>query len=160
MADCARWLVACEPALPWDAGAFLKVHSDTCEQADRDVVEASPIGPHLPAILEKHAAGVDCAPAELLARLAAEANDATGGCMLPSLPCKKSGKNRKPGLATARRNRVPRPGSGCPGQARRRFSFTILVNRVFPRAVLPSSRTDPESCPSPDLTTVGSRSSR
>lgn len=43
MADFARWVAACEPALPWEEGRFLEVYENTREGIVDAGVEADPI---------------------------------------------------------------------------------------------------------------------
>ena len=43
MADFAEWIVAAEPALPWEAGAFLTAYTATRQDANDLTLEASPV---------------------------------------------------------------------------------------------------------------------
>jgi len=42
MVDFAHWIVACEGALPWEAGKFLRVYSENRKEASQDSVEDDP----------------------------------------------------------------------------------------------------------------------
>jgi len=52
MADFARWVVAAEPALPWQQGAFVAAYADARAKSDQDAIEASAIGPVVLEFLE------------------------------------------------------------------------------------------------------------
>ena len=52
MADFAEWIVACEPALPWEPGRFMGAYSGNRENANELVLEASVIAPILRAWLD------------------------------------------------------------------------------------------------------------
>ncbi len=43
MADFARWVVSCEPALPWKSGAFMAAYAEAQEEAVKRAVEADVI---------------------------------------------------------------------------------------------------------------------
>lgn len=43
MADFARWIVACEPALPWSEGAFLAAYDDVRSDMVQTGIEADPV---------------------------------------------------------------------------------------------------------------------
>lgn len=43
MADFARWISACEPALPWEEGQFLKAYAQQREEAVEVGIEADPV---------------------------------------------------------------------------------------------------------------------
>ena len=43
MADFATWVVAAEPALPWDSGAFIRAYTENQEAANEMTLEASPV---------------------------------------------------------------------------------------------------------------------
>src|SRR5262249_20763558 len=45
MADFAKWIVACEAALPWTTGAFLEAYETNRDEAIEVGLEASPIAP-------------------------------------------------------------------------------------------------------------------
>jgi hypothetical protein len=47
MADFATWVVACEPALGWEPGTFLKKYEGNRSSANRTALEASPIVKYL-----------------------------------------------------------------------------------------------------------------
>jgi len=44
MADFVRWVVAAEPALPWEKGAFLKAYNENCTSLVDMALEADPVG--------------------------------------------------------------------------------------------------------------------
>jgi len=44
MADFARWIVACEPMLPWPPGSFLRAYGGSRSAAQTDAIEASAVG--------------------------------------------------------------------------------------------------------------------
>lgn len=43
MADFAHWVVSCEPALPWDEGAFLATYTENRRQAIESAIEGDPV---------------------------------------------------------------------------------------------------------------------
>jgi hypothetical protein len=43
MADFAKWVVACEPALPWKPGAFMREYLDSRQKAAEVSVENDPV---------------------------------------------------------------------------------------------------------------------
>jgi hypothetical protein len=53
MADFATWIVACEPALGWPAGTFLKAYERNRDEANSLSVDASIIGPLIQNIAEQ-----------------------------------------------------------------------------------------------------------
>jgi hypothetical protein len=54
MADFAEWIVAAEPALPWESGAFLKAYAGNQQDANDLTLEASPVAQALREFMEKH----------------------------------------------------------------------------------------------------------
>jgi energy-coupling factor transporter ATP-binding protein EcfA2 len=44
MADFVRWVVAAEPALPWEKGAFLNAYNENCASLVDMALEADPVG--------------------------------------------------------------------------------------------------------------------
>lgn len=52
MADFATWVVACEPALPWDGDQFLGAYADQREEAVETGIEADPVAVALVELLE------------------------------------------------------------------------------------------------------------
>jgi hypothetical protein len=44
MSDFATWIVACEPALPWQPGTFLKVYRANQRRASADALELDDVG--------------------------------------------------------------------------------------------------------------------
>ena len=44
MADFACWSCACEPAMPWEPGTFIKAHGGSQRDADLVAIEANPVG--------------------------------------------------------------------------------------------------------------------
>jgi len=79
LADFAKWIVACESALGWPTGAFLEAYAGNRAQADRDAIEASPIGPALLAFLESRPAGFEGTASELLDELNHERGSSSVG---------------------------------------------------------------------------------
>lgn len=69
MADFAEWIVACSPALGWDAEDFLNWYASTKTDLVREGLDASPIVPYLLQLMTKHKDDVNLAPSELLAEL-------------------------------------------------------------------------------------------
>lgn len=69
MADFAEWIVACSPALGWDAEDFLNWYASTKTDLVREALDASPIVPYLLQLMTKHQDDVNLAPSELLAEL-------------------------------------------------------------------------------------------
>ncbi len=51
MADFAKWVVACEPALPWAAGAFLGAYAGKRAEAVEAALEADPVAVAVKALL-------------------------------------------------------------------------------------------------------------
>ncbi len=52
MADFAKWVVACEPALCWKEGEFLEVYRENREEIVENVLEADPIARGLQKLME------------------------------------------------------------------------------------------------------------
>jgi len=52
MADFAKWVVACEPALDWKEGEFLEVYRENREEIVENVLEADPVAGGLQKLLE------------------------------------------------------------------------------------------------------------
>jgi hypothetical protein len=76
MADAARWVVAAEPALPWEAGTFLDAYADNRADANAIVLEGSPVAAALRTFLAKRQEFQGTAT-ELLKLLEAEAGEKT-----------------------------------------------------------------------------------
>lgn len=74
MADFVKWVVACEPAMPWEAGDFLKAYWNNCETAHDLALENSLIAEPMMAFAEQHAPWSGKA-SELLACLDALVDD-------------------------------------------------------------------------------------
>jgi putative DNA primase/helicase len=72
MADFARWAVAAEPALGWQAGSFMAAYEQNRGQAHELAVEASPIGSSL---IELAAEGFEGTATELLGKLDARVDE-------------------------------------------------------------------------------------
>ena len=53
MADFATWVVAAEPALPWEPGRFLQVYGGNRNDAHELALEASPVAPVLLTLLDE-----------------------------------------------------------------------------------------------------------
>lgn len=64
MADFAKWVVAAEPALPWELGRFLAVYSENRQDAIEEILDSDPV-----ADLAKKMAPWQGTAAELLAEL-------------------------------------------------------------------------------------------
>lgn len=69
MADFAEWIVACSPALGWDAEDFLEWYASTKTDLVREALDASPIVPYLLQLIRQNPEGVEMQPSELLAEL-------------------------------------------------------------------------------------------
>jgi hypothetical protein len=54
MADFARWVVAAEVVLPWAQGTFLAAYSQNRAAAERDAIEASPIGQYVVELVDQY----------------------------------------------------------------------------------------------------------
>ena len=52
MADFALWVVACEPALPWDEGAFLEAYAAARDHSVRNSIDADPVATVLVELLD------------------------------------------------------------------------------------------------------------
>jgi len=52
MADFCRWVMACEPALPWEEGRFLEVYRDALEQSVIQGIENNPLAKAIVDLLE------------------------------------------------------------------------------------------------------------
>jgi hypothetical protein len=69
MADFAQWVVAAEPALPWEAGYFMKVHSRNQAEASQNVLESDPVARALMGFVSSCEGGWKGTATELLKRL-------------------------------------------------------------------------------------------
>lgn len=74
MADFAEWIVACSPALGWDAEDFLTWYAGTKTDLIREALDASPIVPYLLRLTDANPEGFERSPSDLLAEL----NDMAG----------------------------------------------------------------------------------
>lgn len=54
MADFAKWVVACEPSLPWETGRFMEVYADNRKGAIEASLDADLLAPALRELLEDH----------------------------------------------------------------------------------------------------------
>ncbi len=54
MADFAKWVVACEPALPWEQGAFLRAYEANRAGAHSAALEASPVATIIIDYMQSH----------------------------------------------------------------------------------------------------------
>jgi len=68
MADFVRWIVAAEPALPWQPGEFLEAYTRNRQGVHDTALHASPIGPALLALLS-NVGRWEGSPSELLRAL-------------------------------------------------------------------------------------------
>ncbi|MGV3723559.1 MAG: hypothetical protein ACO1SX_21900 [Actinomycetota bacterium] len=80
MADFAVWVMAAEPALPWEAGTFLTAYNGNRKDANAGVLESSPIASLILPLAERsdqwgNEVGWEGTSAELLACLEGEALD-------------------------------------------------------------------------------------
>ena len=55
MADFAEWIVAAEPALPWEPGAFLAAYGGNQQDANDLTLEASPVAQAVREFMQKRA---------------------------------------------------------------------------------------------------------
>ena len=55
MADFAEWVVAAEPALPWDPGTFLDAYAGNRGSANELAIEAASIGPAIVGLMQENA---------------------------------------------------------------------------------------------------------
>jgi hypothetical protein len=58
MADFAEWVVAAEPALPWEAGQFIRVYSNSRVAMVRDSLDRDLVGKAIISYLDKHEDGI------------------------------------------------------------------------------------------------------
>lgn len=75
MADFAKWVTACEPALPWAAGEFMKAYAGNREDAIELALEADPVAVAIRELLTDREDWEGTA-AELLGALAPHVSDA------------------------------------------------------------------------------------
>lgn len=54
MADFAKWIVACEPALPWAPGAFMSAYLDNRAAGNIAAIEASPVATAIGELAQRH----------------------------------------------------------------------------------------------------------
>jgi hypothetical protein len=76
MADAARWVVAAEPALPWEPGRFIQAYETNRSDANSIVLEASPVAAEIRAFVAGHTSWEGTA-AELLSALDTQAPEKT-----------------------------------------------------------------------------------
>ena len=69
MADFAEWIVACSPALGWDAEDFLNWYASTKTDLVKEALDASPIVPYLLQLMANYRDKAELPPSELLAEL-------------------------------------------------------------------------------------------
>jgi len=74
MADFATWVVACEPALPWPAGTFLRAYESNRGEANQVSLDASPIGAFIQQIADTEGKWIGT-PTELWRKLGEVAED-------------------------------------------------------------------------------------
>lgn len=79
MADFARWVVACEPALPWEAGGFMEAYMGNRTEAVELALEADPVAVAVKALLTKEGAwqGTASDLLPVLARFVPESTEKT-----------------------------------------------------------------------------------
>ncbi len=70
MADFARWMVACEKALPWESGRFIEVYAANRQRAVEESVEADLVASAVRTLIEREAEWIGSAT-ELLSELEA-----------------------------------------------------------------------------------------
>jgi hypothetical protein len=96
MADFARWVVAAEPALPWEPGTFMAAYAQNRDEAALIVLEDSVLAPALLAFMEDRAEpweGTASALLELLNKARSEGEKAPDGW--PKKPNSLSGMLRR-----------------------------------------------------------------
>ena len=74
MADFALWVVACEPALPWDEGAFLEAYAAARDHSVRNSIDADPVATAIVELLDSEGTWTGTST-ELLAALDARRDD-------------------------------------------------------------------------------------
>ncbi len=84
MADFAKWVIACEPALPWAAGSFIDAYMNNRASANDSALEASSIGAPILKLVEERG-GFEGLMRELLGALEATlAKDRNGSAKTPA----------------------------------------------------------------------------
>jgi hypothetical protein len=69
MADFAKWVVACESALPWEQGTFLRAYCGNVRRANALALDASPVAALLQRFLDGQGGRWTGTAADLLAKL-------------------------------------------------------------------------------------------
>jgi len=69
MADFAKFIVAAEPALPWQPGAFLKAYDNNRMGIIDDAIESDPVATALQKLVQAHPGGWISTPSDLLTAL-------------------------------------------------------------------------------------------
>jgi hypothetical protein len=78
MADFARWVVACEPALGWRSGTFLRAYNCNRAAANQDAIDSSPIARYLLGLIgDSNNSSWTGTATRLLAKLNGIAGDST-----------------------------------------------------------------------------------
>ena len=91
MADYAQWVVSCEPALPWQEGAFLEAYADARAATLQTATEADPVAVAIIEMLSLIGEWKGTA-SELLEALDARRNDARPAKRWPETPRAMSGR--------------------------------------------------------------------
>lgn len=96
MADFARWVLAAEPALPWEPGTFLAVYGGQRASMAREAVEDSPLARGIVSVVEAAGGSWQGTATELLAAVAEHVDEATRrGKAWPQSPRALAGKLRR-----------------------------------------------------------------
>lgn len=66
MADFAKWIVAAEPALPWEAGGFMAAYARNLREVVEQTLYADLVASAVRAFMEKHPEGFEGPPTDLL----------------------------------------------------------------------------------------------
>lgn len=137
MADFAKFIVAAEPALPWQSGAFLKAYENNRMGIIEDAIEADPVASAVEKLLQVYPGGWMSTPSDLLNELNNFTLEEVRKLKIwPKLPNSLSGKISR--CATFLRARNIDISSGkASGQ---RFISIVPANRPKPQpqALLPT----------------------
>jgi hypothetical protein len=100
MADFAKWVVACEGKLPWEAGTFMRAYEGNRTESVETMLESDPVAVAVRALLRERAKWEGIAAELLKALNAAVAEETKGARDWPKTPRAMSGALRRaaPGL--------------------------------------------------------------
>jgi hypothetical protein len=86
MADFAQWVVAAEPALPWEPGMFMNTYAKNRQDMITTTIDADPVANSIVGLIADNPGGWESTPTDLLEKLGEYVPDSQKGRSWPKQP--------------------------------------------------------------------------